>query len=86
MGGNVDESRWPLASTSRHVSLPGLVLFLLIQILLARPPRQPLGAIDSELVVRNLQLNLLDYVNAVAATRPGRLTFADALELRYLLR
>ncbi|CCW60916.1 unnamed protein product [Phytomonas sp. EM1] len=86
MGGSVDESRWPLISTSRMVSLPGLMLFLLTQLLLERPPRQPLGGISHEVVYNHVRQYLQDYIIAVAATRSRRVTIADALELRYLLR
>ncbi|CCW71436.1 unnamed protein product [Phytomonas sp. Hart1] len=86
MGGAVDEARWPLISITRMVSLPGLMLFLLTQLLLERPPRPPLGEIPQEVVFNHVRQYLQDYIIAVAATRSRRVTIADALELRYLLR
>lgn len=86
MGGCVDEERWPVASTTRQVSLPGLTIFLLTQLLLERSPLHPLGEISQDIVVNHVQQYLHDYITAVAATRHGRVTIADALELRFLLR
>lgn len=86
MSGSVDESRWPTASTARQVSLPGLIIFLLSQLLLERPPRSPLGEISQDSIMNNVRQYLHDYITAVSVTRHGRVTIADAMELRFLLR
>ncbi|KAH9593187.1 Tubulin binding cofactor C-like domain [Trypanosoma melophagium] len=86
MGGTVDESRWPIASASRQVSLPALTIFLLAQLILEHPPRPMLGEISQEIVMSSVRQHLHDYISAVAITRPGRLTLSDAQELRILLR
>lgn len=86
MGGTTEESRWPAASITRHVSLPGLIIFLLMQVLLERPPHDPHTGVNLDLIVRSVKQNLHDYITAVTVTRPGRVTMADALELRFLLR
>ncbi|KEG13700.1 putative tubulin binding cofactor c [Trypanosoma grayi] len=86
MGGTIDEARWPAASASRQLSLPALTIFLLAQLILEHPPRPMLGEISQELVMSSVRQHLHDYITAVAITRPGRLTMADAQELRILLR
>ncbi|RNF18022.1 putative tubulin binding cofactor c [Trypanosoma conorhini] len=86
MGGSVDEVRWPSASASRQVSLPALTIFLFAQLLLEHPPRTMPGDISQELVMSSVRQHLHDYITAVAVTRPGRLTVADAQELKILLR
>lgn len=86
MGGTVDKSRWPVASTARQVSLPGLIIFLLTQLFLERLARQPQAAVDEAQFMSHVQQYLHDYVTAVAVTRQGRVTVADSLELRILLR
>ncbi|CAD2215419.1 hypothetical protein AGDE_05999 [Angomonas deanei] len=86
MGGAVDEARWPTASTARQVSLSGLTIFLIAQLLLERPPRYPLGEIAQDVVINHVKQYLHDYITAVAATRQGKLVFQDILELRPLLR
>ncbi|RNF11095.1 putative tubulin binding cofactor c [Trypanosoma rangeli] len=86
MGGSLDETRWPSASSSRQVSLPALTIFLFAQLLLEHPPQAMLGDISQELIMSSVRQHLHDYITAVAVTRPGRLTVADAQELKILLR
>lgn len=86
MGGVVDESLWPLASSTRQVSLPGILAFLLSQVFLDRPPRSPLGEMDPARITDLVKQHLHDYITVSCATREGRLTVPDVYELRYLLR
>eukprot|EP00331_Platyophrya_macrostoma_P004474 CAMPEP_0176427906 /NCGR_PEP_ID=MMETSP0127-20121128/12846_1 /TAXON_ID=938130 /ORGANISM="Platyophrya macrostoma, Strain WH" /LENGTH=121 /DNA_ID=CAMNT_0017809513 /DNA_START=88 /DNA_END=449 /DNA_ORIENTATION=+ len=48
MGGVVDETKWPQIAAGRVVSLPGLTMFLMAQVLLERPPRAAAGDINPE--------------------------------------
>ncbi|KPA81037.1 hypothetical protein ABB37_04406 [Leptomonas pyrrhocoris] len=89
MGGTVDQSRWPAASTARQVSLPGLLVFLLCQLFVERKrttAAQGDSTASSSDVADYVRNHLHDFVTAVAVTRASRLTQADAAELGYLLR
>ncbi|KPI89859.1 hypothetical protein ABL78_1028 [Leptomonas seymouri] len=89
MGGAVNQGRWPAASTARQVSLPGLLVFLLCQLFVAR---KRTATVQSDSIVSNSDIteyvrnHLHDFITAVAVTRASRLTQADAAELGYLLR
>ncbi|KAG5501525.1 hypothetical protein JKF63_03354 [Porcisia hertigi] len=86
MGGTVDQSRWPAASTARKVSLPGLLVFLLCQLFVERKRTSVSSKIASEAMVDYVRQHLHDFISAVAVTRASRLTMADAAELGYVLR
>ncbi|KAG5499324.1 hypothetical protein JIQ42_04141 [Leishmania sp. Namibia] len=86
MGGTVDQGRWPAASTARQVSLPGLLLFLLCQLLVERKRVGVPNKLTSEALAEYVRQHLHDFISAVAVTRASRLTMADAAELGYLLR
>lgn len=87
MGGVVDEAKWPTASASRVVSLPGFTMFLMGQQLLERTtPRAAVGEPNSEAILAFVKSQLSDMVGLLAVSKSGRLTVQDCSELQLLLR
>ena len=86
MGGVVDETKWPGVSSARLVSLPGLTLFLMAQLVLDRPPRAPAGEAPSETILAFVKSQFHEILAMLAVTKQGRLSLQDIGELQLLLR
>lgn len=84
MGGTIDERSWPTTSSSRLVSMPGLIMFLSAQLFLARSSGS--GRYDDIKQADYLKTNIHDYITAISISRQDKVTPNDVSDLEFILR
>lgn len=93
MGSVVTEHTWASTSSSRVVSIPGLTMFLSIQLFLLKYSGNTDAGIAAGTTSASdvkqmdyLKANLNDYIAAVAISYPDKVTPSDISDLEFMLR
>lgn len=84
MDNQVNEASWAKASESRYVSLPGLIMFLSIQLFLALSPKS--NRTDDIEQAIYLETNISDYISAISITVQDKVTPHDVSDLEFVMR
>lgn len=84
MGSSIDEKSWNSASASRLISMPGLIMFLSVQLFISRSA----GSLRSEerKLAEFLKANIHDYISAIAISKQDKVTAHDISDLEFVLR